>query len=65
MISIVCDSTVYMTAKEAEQLGVNIVPVSYYTPEKSYDETYIDKTANRNDNKQAKLQTNHTNIAVF
>lgn len=66
MISIVCDSTVYMTSKEAEQLGVNIVPVSYYTPEKSYDETYIEQNGEYETIiSRQNCKTNHTNIAVF
>lgn len=66
MIAIVCDSTVYMTQEEAESLGVKIVPVGYYTPGMTYDETYIEKNgdferliAGNN------CKTNHTNISVF
>jgi fatty acid-binding protein DegV len=32
MITIVCDSTANMTKQESEELGVKVVPVSYYTP---------------------------------
>lgn len=66
MISIVCDSTVYMTQKEAQALGVNIVPVNYYTPDKSFDETFIEKNGEYEDliNNQ-NCKTSHTNIAVF
>lgn len=66
MIAIVCDSTVYMTQKEAEELGVFLAPVSYYTPQKSYDETFIDKSGDfEKFISENNCKTSHTNPAVF
>ena len=42
MIAIVTDSTSYMTKKEAHEMGVRIVPVSYYVSGQMYNETYVD-----------------------
>ena len=66
MIAIVCDSTVYMTKNEAESFDVKIVPVSYYTPSATYEETFIDKNAEYESLIEAGYcKTNHTNINVF
>jgi DegV family protein with EDD domain len=66
MIAIVCDSTVYMTQKEAEEFGVVLAPVSYYTPQKSFDETFIDKSGDFEQFiDENNCKTSHTNPAVF
>ena len=42
MIAIVADSSVYMTKKEAQMLGVSIVPLTFTANGHIYNETYMD-----------------------
>lgn len=46
MITIVTDSTVYLTRKQAANLGVCIVPMSYTVSSKPYYESYIGENGN-------------------
>lgn len=46
MIAIVTDSTAYLTQREAQQMGVRLVPISYTVNSRSYNETYADKNGN-------------------
>ena len=42
MIAIVTDSTSYLTKKEAQDMGVRVVPVCYSVSGRMYNETYVD-----------------------
>ena len=46
MIAIVTDSTAYLTQREAQQMGVRLVPISYTVNSRSSNETYADKNGN-------------------
>jgi DegV family protein with EDD domain len=66
MITIVCDSTANMTEQESEELGVKVVPVSYYTPSMTFEETFIDKSGDYEKLiSSGACKTSHTNNAVF
>ena len=43
MISIIIDSTAYLTRREAQELGVTVLPAVFYTPEKVFEEGFIEE----------------------
>lgn len=68
MIVIVTDSTAYLTRKEAEELGVHIIPVMYSIGEKKY----VEKFSEENDDLLREINSNmsicktsHPNQYIF
>lgn len=66
MISIIIDSTAYLTRREAQELGVTVLPAVFYTPEKVFEEGFIEE----NDDFEEVLarggcRTCHTNATLF
>jgi DegV family protein with EDD domain len=68
MIAIVTDSSAYLTRKEAESLGIHVVPLNYSFNDRVYQESYID---NNGDYEQLisidieKCTTSQASVAVF
>ena len=68
MITLIVDSTVCMTRKEANDLNVKIAPVTYYVQGQVYHEIYADcngdyiRLLNSNN---GKCKTSQTNVATF
>lgn len=46
MVAIVTDSTVYLSKREAQELSIRVVPMSYTLDGKIYNETYADCNGN-------------------
>lgn len=68
MIAIVTDSTSYMTKREAQEMGIRIVPITYYALGRMYLETYADLNGDfvtllKQNN--GKCQTSQPGIGVF
>lgn len=68
MISLIVDSTAYITKKEASDLKIRIAPVTYYVKGQIYHEIYSDcngdfiNLLNSNPNQ---CKTSQTNVATF
>lgn len=68
MITVICDSTAYITRDEATELGVKLVPVNYYVNGQIYNEIYSDYNGEfvaLLDKYGAKSKTSQTNTATF
>jgi DegV family protein with EDD domain len=66
MIAIVTDSSAYLTKREAIELGVKVVPITYYASERMYLETYADLNGDFvNLLNKGKCQTSQPGIGVF
>lgn len=66
MITIVTDSTVYMTKGETAALGVKMVSEGYYVAGNSYDETFIDQNGDfQSLLASSDCKTFHANNSIF
>lgn len=66
MISIITDSTACLTRKEAQELGVTVLPAVYYTPEKVYEEGFIEENGDFEEVlARGNCRTSHTNATLF
>ena len=67
MITIVTDSSSCLKEKEAEKMGVKIVPINYTIDGQIYCETYIDQNGDfeKRLNGNGKFSTSHPNMSAF
>lgn len=66
MISIITDSTAYLTRREAQELGVTVLPTMYYSPEKAYEESFVGENGPFEELlERGNLKTSHTNASLF